>query len=679
MRTRALLLGLSIAACGEKVETPDAGPPKLAKKEEPPTILHPECPPIAAPKRRPISENERNESAHVFALELPGDRPWTQSEIFKSTNLNERFRQVRTAVVDGKRRYLFSSTSDEDQCERFYELEEGGAAPHLIATDKEGSVEDPLVFAIAESALYFQLGKDVFKYTIGSKARPAKSSADVLGGAARKQHLSAGIAENQSPDEKLKVSLSGAQITLYDAAGNREVLAKQVAAGGWSIGQSAFSDDSSTLFFDNSGKNACIWEYHFPTKALTKIVPEHEAEHPFFFRKEANESLAYVERDSVRVAVRDTTPRDGPAWRLAPTSTEIDELIGSLEDTKWLRATVENEKAVLEEMCSSEVPSISLTKAKNRGHPEITFGYGQDSTSFRIVYMAERAGDLMVVFEDPDSKENREGYRIQLRKQSPALVSWGHDTRGGAFGREVPHVPSTKVGEVLSRRVEDCEELFGHTQAAFDPVLDNVEAENGLGLGGEILGADLTKEKVAFRVFVEGDGAVECPYEEHPKAGEIWGVFSIEKKKIIDRIVVRPSATKPQECLSARAVEDKRKAARAKLGKLAGKGQISSMKDGSLEVLGQKKRVVLSAKSGRYDGQAKEVNTAVKEGGTPLMGALYDGKARVYVRYVESTADGSVSFLGAVADGAQAAFLEKYQLGGKVAFGVSPVVPLKDL
>ncbi|MBI4820005.1 MAG: hypothetical protein HY791_27265 [Deltaproteobacteria bacterium] len=678
MRTRAFFVCL-VVACSNKVETPDAGPARIEKKPEPPTMLAPGCPLIEPTKRKPLSENERGESAHVFVSEMPGDQGWEQTLVFTSINPNERMRQVRTAVVDGKRRYLFASTSDEDKCERFYELDEDAKEPHVIASHPEGEVEDPRAFAIEESSLHFQLGKEVWKYALGKRTRPVASNSDALGGAARRQYLAFGIAEITSPDQKSKLSLSGAQITLYAESGSREVLVKQDFTGAWSIGQAAFSDDSKTLFFDNAGKNACIWELHLPTKSLTKVVPEHEAEHPFFFRKDGREGLAYVERNTVRVSVRSETPRESmPPWKIAPTASEIDELIPKLGESKWLRAVSENGQTVINEYCSAEVPSVALAKSKNRGFPQLVFGFGQDTATMRVVYLAERAGDLLVVFEDPDAKEKTDGYRIQLRKKSGGFVTWGHDTRGGDFGKEITHVPAGQVSEVIALKVEDCEELLGTMQAQAGPLLTSSYSENGSIVEAEILGADLAKEKVAFRAFYEVEGAVECGYAELPKAGEVWGTYSLEKDKVLERIEVRPSATKASGCGNPKSVADKRKAATAKLGKLIGKGKITREEGGSLVVAGSERKVKLTTKTGRIDGQSADLNTTLKAGETPIFGALYNGKARVYVRY-HAGEDGSMTFPSAAADGGLATVLEKHTIAGKVSLSFSPVLKVKEL
>jgi len=54
------------------------------------------------------------------------------------------------------------------------------------------------------------------------------------------------------------------------------------------------------LYFDNSGMTfRCIWEIDFDKNKVTKIVPEHEAIHPYFFETLDKEYIAYVEKNKI--------------------------------------------------------------------------------------------------------------------------------------------------------------------------------------------------------------------------------------------------------------------------------------------------------------------------------------------------------------------------------------------
>ncbi|WP_075343593.1 hypothetical protein [Tenacibaculum agarivorans] len=54
------------------------------------------------------------------------------------------------------------------------------------------------------------------------------------------------------------------------------------------------------LYFDNSGMTfRCIWEIDFDKNKVTKIVPEHEAIHPYFFETLDKEYITYVEKNKI--------------------------------------------------------------------------------------------------------------------------------------------------------------------------------------------------------------------------------------------------------------------------------------------------------------------------------------------------------------------------------------------
>ncbi|SNR16865.1 hypothetical protein [Tenacibaculum jejuense] len=56
------------------------------------------------------------------------------------------------------------------------------------------------------------------------------------------------------------------------------------------------------LYFDNSGMMfRCIWQIDFDKNKVTKIVPEHEAIHPYFFEIKTNEYVAYVEKNKIMI------------------------------------------------------------------------------------------------------------------------------------------------------------------------------------------------------------------------------------------------------------------------------------------------------------------------------------------------------------------------------------------
>lgn len=68
------------------------------------------------------------------------------------------------------------------------------------------------------------------------------------------------------------------------------------------IGGINWHSRKNKFYFDNSGMTyRCIWEIDFDKNKLTKIVPEHEAIHPFFFEINGIEHIAYVEENKIMV------------------------------------------------------------------------------------------------------------------------------------------------------------------------------------------------------------------------------------------------------------------------------------------------------------------------------------------------------------------------------------------
>lgn len=67
------------------------------------------------------------------------------------------------------------------------------------------------------------------------------------------------------------------------------------------FGSMHWHPNGDILFFDNSGIcYACIWMINLKTQTVKKLVPEHEAIHPWFSIRNGQEFLAYVQGDEIR-------------------------------------------------------------------------------------------------------------------------------------------------------------------------------------------------------------------------------------------------------------------------------------------------------------------------------------------------------------------------------------------
>ncbi len=153
------------------------------------------------------------------------------------------------------------------------------------------------------------------RYKIGSgeKAEPAdfyprtdEGSEPVTSISPNGRYIVASIGEglwaNASEDYKLAtrgLKESGGQfagISLCDRkTDSNAVLFKQEYTGECSIGRIIWAGDSENLFFDNAGAVACVWKYALKSRILQKIVPEHEARAPVFFRFDGREYIVYVD------------------------------------------------------------------------------------------------------------------------------------------------------------------------------------------------------------------------------------------------------------------------------------------------------------------------------------------------------------------------------------------------
>ncbi len=109
-----------------------------------------------------------------------------------------------------------------------------------------------------------------------------------------------------SPDEKYMVCWSNIELYLKNLkTDEKEILWHEEYYGDWSIGDVVWSEDSKRLYFDNSGPQACIWEYQLESSTLTKIVPDHEAMFPSVVYWNSWDYVCYVQGATIRIASND--------------------------------------------------------------------------------------------------------------------------------------------------------------------------------------------------------------------------------------------------------------------------------------------------------------------------------------------------------------------------------------
>lgn len=83
-----------------------------------------------------------------------------------------------------------------------------------------------------------------------------------------------------------------------------EVMSDKAMGSDWFIHNIIWAQDDSSIFFDNSGSKACIWEYQLTDKKLVKIVPEHTAEQAYPFSYLGNDYIVYIVSNRVNHATK---------------------------------------------------------------------------------------------------------------------------------------------------------------------------------------------------------------------------------------------------------------------------------------------------------------------------------------------------------------------------------------
>jgi len=90
------------------------------------------------------------------------------------------------------------------------------------------------------------------------------------------------------------LSRLNSMIAIYDSKmDDIKVMSDDAIGYGWQINNISWSKDERSIFFDNSGSNACIWEYNVFDKRLQKIIPAHTAESPYQFTYQGNDYILY--------------------------------------------------------------------------------------------------------------------------------------------------------------------------------------------------------------------------------------------------------------------------------------------------------------------------------------------------------------------------------------------------
>lgn len=159
-----------------------------------------------------------------------------------------------------------------------------------------------------------------------------------------------------------------------------------------------------TLFFDNSGYcYACIWMFDYKSREAKKLVPEHEAIHPFFFIKENQEFLAYVQTNEIRV------------YELNSYNEEFENINfrspENQDDSNRNRSLLNRYKNILEDIDKNGILRANIEKViiYNRDPESKTSIYSErDSKSTEVTTLNQ---DIIAGILEEDSVSDENGYK----------------------------------------------------------------------------------------------------------------------------------------------------------------------------------------------------------------------------------------------------------------------------
>jgi len=214
----------------------------------------------------------------------------------------------------------FKNEKDEDSYMEFYEWKYGDKDARLLESYSNLSYEYYTNlhsfdnYMIRDGVFYFYvIGNDEvspYLYDLSSHTRPEVGNGlDIPDDSVYDMYI------NHAKDTYAKVAYTskGYELSLVDQKTQVPTVLLPLEELAWKIGDIVWSGDDSTLYFDNHGSMAaCIWKYDLPTKSLQKIVPEHEAQHPFTFTYKQKNYVIYIENNKIKAAT-DLSERSLPS------------------------------------------------------------------------------------------------------------------------------------------------------------------------------------------------------------------------------------------------------------------------------------------------------------------------------------------------------------------------------
>ena len=263
--------------------------------------------PVASPTLKEFEVEPRGTYPEILGASIPKLRPnltpWESSEIFCSENMNESFHQIRAIERNGEVSYVVFSSIELNDGFSFYFNEYDGMGQLMSRQHLQGadfSISDKINLQRKDDFVFYftNLEKRQTKYFSLETGEHGDTTDKVMD-----WELQNFAPNFTSPSRSLVITLYDTKLVLRDLTDKSiDTLINQEYRGSWSFGQGCWNDQSTKFYFDNSGAVACIWELDVEGKALNKIVPEHYADHPYFFTKDGTEYITYCENNCIKLA-----------------------------------------------------------------------------------------------------------------------------------------------------------------------------------------------------------------------------------------------------------------------------------------------------------------------------------------------------------------------------------------
>jgi hypothetical protein len=236
----------------------------------------------------------------LLALEMVRDE-WGSTEIYRSGNPEEKFYQVRVFEYQGRPLFVFFGAIFKTDEINIYIIEYDGALilkSRVPYTRGTGYYFDNSVnIQMKDETIYYFIDREYTGCAIDLATREVS-----LGDHFPFEKKPAFQTEFTSPGGARTVKVGTISLTVVDnSTGDETVLFQQPYSGSWSIGQIVWADDD-VFYFDNSGAVACIWKVDLLEMTLSKVVPEHNARHPYYFEGGQGSFVAYIEGNYVKIA-----------------------------------------------------------------------------------------------------------------------------------------------------------------------------------------------------------------------------------------------------------------------------------------------------------------------------------------------------------------------------------------